>query len=161
MRHLPTAIGLGASLLLFAGHADAQYRYTDDKGVSKVTQYKLDVPAPYRDAAVWIGPTGVGKPALSADAQEMKRRDEAYRRIGEAEAELAIYRQAEAARAAAQREADSVNAAAAATRRAKQAEQRQKAEDRAQAKRDRLLEESVQLQRDAVQLERQRLYRAR
>ena len=61
---------------------DAQYRYTDDKGVTKVTQYKLDVPAPYRDAAVWIGQTGVGKPALSEEQRRAKQRDDAYRRIG-------------------------------------------------------------------------------
>jgi hypothetical protein len=164
MRYLAGAIGLGACLLLLAGQADAQYRYTDDKGVSKVTQYKLDVPAPHRDGAVWVGPTGVGKPALSEGARETKRRDDALRRIGEAEAQLVPYKQAEAARAEAQREADAANAAAAEARQAKKAEQRQKAEDRAQAKRDRLAEESVQLQREAVQLERQRLapgYRGR
>ena len=49
------AMGLGAGILLVAGQVDAQYQYTDAKGVSKVVQYKLDVPATYRDAAVWIG----------------------------------------------------------------------------------------------------------
>jgi hypothetical protein len=73
------AVGLGADVLLVAGAADAQYRYTGDDGISKVVQYKLDVPATYRDAAVWIGPTGIGKPALSEAAQETKRRDDIYR----------------------------------------------------------------------------------
>ncbi|HEY7652698.1 MAG TPA: hypothetical protein VIG07_07745 [Methylomirabilota bacterium] len=81
MKHLVVAAGLGAGILLVAGHVDAQYRYTDDKGVSKVTQYKLDVPARYRDAAVWIGQTGVGKPALSEEQRKAKQRDDAYRRI--------------------------------------------------------------------------------
>ena len=91
MRSFVVAIGLGASLLLFSGQADAQYRYTDDKGVSKVTQYKLDVPADYRDAAVWVGPTGVGKPGLSKEAEQTKLRDDAYRRIGIADAGLVKY----------------------------------------------------------------------
>ena len=76
---LAVATGLGAGILLVAGAADAQYRYTDAAGVSKVAQYKLDIPAPYRDAAVWIGPTGIGKPALSEEARQTKRRDEIYR----------------------------------------------------------------------------------
>jgi hypothetical protein len=70
MKRLVIAVGLGAGILLVVGQVDAQYRYTDDKGVSKVTQYKLDVPAPYRDTAVWIGQTGVGKPGLSAEQQK-------------------------------------------------------------------------------------------
>jgi FtsZ-interacting cell division protein ZipA len=95
-------IGIGASLFLFSGEADAQYKYTDDKGVAKTTQYKADIPERYRDAAEWIGPTGIGKPALSADQQRWKQRDDAERRIQEAEAELAKYRAAE--RAAQQQE---------------------------------------------------------
>ena len=81
------AWGVGAGIVfvaLVAGPAGAQYRYTDDKGVSKITQYKLHVPAPYRDAAVWIGPTGVGRPGLSEDQRQWKRREDAYRRIGKA-----------------------------------------------------------------------------
>lgn len=74
--------GLAAGILLGAGLVDAQYRYTDDKGVSKTTQYKLDVPAPYRDKAVWIGQTGAGKPGLSEEQRKAKERDNAYRRIG-------------------------------------------------------------------------------
>lgn len=73
------ALGLGAGIPLVAGEAGAQYRYADTDGVSKVVQYKLDVPAAYRDAAVWIGPTGVGKPALSDGARENKRREDMYR----------------------------------------------------------------------------------
>jgi hypothetical protein len=82
---LAVATGLGAGMLLVAGHVDAQYRYTDAEGASKVTQYKLDVPTAYRDAAVWIGPTGVGKPALSEAARQTKQRDDAYRRIRNAD----------------------------------------------------------------------------
>ena len=68
------------SILFVAGAANAQYRYTDGKGVSKVTQYKLDVPAQYRDTAVWIGATGVGKPGLSEEQRKTKQRDDAYRK---------------------------------------------------------------------------------
>jgi hypothetical protein len=89
------AVALSAGIVLVAGQVDAQYRYTNDKGVSKVTQYKLDVPAPYRDAAVWIGPTGIGKPALSEEQRQVKQRDDAYRRIGETHARLAPYRKVE------------------------------------------------------------------
>jgi hypothetical protein len=63
-------------------HPAAQYRYTDSKGVTKTTQYKLDVPAPHRDAAVWIGATGVGNPGLSEEQRKTKLRDDAYRRMG-------------------------------------------------------------------------------
>jgi hypothetical protein len=82
MRNMLIVVGLTAGILLAAGRVDAQYRYTDDKGVTRVTQYKLHVPAPYRDSAVWIGPRGVGHPALSEEQRQMKQRDEAYRRIG-------------------------------------------------------------------------------
>ena len=67
MERFAMAVALGLGLLLAAGQADAQWRYTDDKGASRVTQYKIDVPEPHRDAAEWIGPVGIGKPALSAD----------------------------------------------------------------------------------------------
>jgi hypothetical protein len=77
------AVGLCAAAVLLAGRAEAQYRYTDDKGVSKTAQYKLDVPARYRESAVWIGPTGVGKPALSQEQNETRQRWDIYRRIGE------------------------------------------------------------------------------
>lgn len=82
MKRYVIAVGLAAGILLVAALVDAQYRYTDDKGVSKVTQYKLDVPARYRDKAVWIGQTGVGKPGLSEEQRKAKERDNAYRRIG-------------------------------------------------------------------------------
>jgi hypothetical protein len=91
MKAFVLTIGLGAALLLFAGRADAQWKYADDKGVTKVTQYKLDMPARYRDAAVWVGPIGVGKPALSEEARQAKRRAEEYRRIGQSEARLFRY----------------------------------------------------------------------
>jgi hypothetical protein len=71
LRLLVIALGLG---VVVAAPATAQYRYTNDKGVTKEAQYKLDVPEPYRDAAIWIGPTGVGKPALSEDQRQIKER---------------------------------------------------------------------------------------
>lgn len=76
---IAVATGLGVGILLVAGEAGAQYQYTDAKGVSKVVPYKLDVPTQYRDSAVWIGPTGVGHPALSDGARETKRREDLYR----------------------------------------------------------------------------------
>jgi hypothetical protein len=82
MGRLVVAVGLGVGILLVAGPVNAQYRYTDSKGVTKITQYKLDVPAAYRDTAVWIGATGVGKPGLSEEQRKTKLRDDAYRRIG-------------------------------------------------------------------------------
>jgi hypothetical protein len=94
MKRLVMAAGLGAGLLLSIEQVDAQWQYTDDTGASKVTQYKLDVPAPHRDAAVWVGPTGVGNPALSADQVRLAQRWEAVRRLVAAEAELLRYRDA-------------------------------------------------------------------
>ena len=91
MRLLVLTFGLGAGLLLFCGQADAQYRYADAKGVTKTTQYKVDVPRAHRDAAVWIGPTGIGKPGLSEAARQTKQRDDEYRRIGEASSRLVPY----------------------------------------------------------------------
>jgi hypothetical protein len=82
MRFLIVA-GLVAGAVLLADRAEAQYRYTDDKGVSKTTQYKLEVPTRYREAAVWIGPVGAGKPALSQEQNETRQRWDIYRRIGE------------------------------------------------------------------------------
>ncbi|MEX2224759.1 MAG: hypothetical protein WEG40_23500 [Candidatus Rokuibacteriota bacterium] len=92
---LAVVMGFGAGILLVAGPVDAQYRYMDNKGASKVVQYKLDVPGPYREAAVWIGPTGIGKPALSEAQRQAKRREDAYRRIGAAYAQLVPYKKAE------------------------------------------------------------------
>jgi hypothetical protein len=91
MNRLAMAVGLGAGLLLLAGQADAQWRYTDDKG-AKVTQYKLDIPTPYRDAAEWIGPVGIGKPELSADQIRAAQRWDAIQRIVAAEAGLLQYK---------------------------------------------------------------------
>lgn len=82
MGRLVVAVGISVGILLVAGPVSAQYRYTDDKGVTKTTQYKLDVPAPHRDTAVWVGATGVGKPGLSEEQRKTKLRDDAYRRIG-------------------------------------------------------------------------------
>jgi hypothetical protein len=96
--HFVLVIGLGAAVMVVAAPVDAQYRYTDDKGASKVAQYKLDVPAPYRESAVWIGPTGVGKPALSEEQRQIRQRwgtpasrsaDDAARKAAEAAAEQA------------------------------------------------------------------------
>lgn len=59
---------------------------------------------------MWVGPTGVGKPALSADAQKQKALDDAHRRIIEADAQLKLYGQAEEEQGRAQGSADFVNA---------------------------------------------------
>lgn len=91
MKRFAMAVGLGAGLLLVAGQADAQWRYIDDKGASRVTQYKLDIPTPYRDAAEWIGPIGIGKPALSADQVRAAQRWNAIQRLIAAEAGLLQY----------------------------------------------------------------------
>jgi len=85
-------VTVGGAVLLLAGQADAQWRYTDDKGTSRVTQYRIDVPADLRDGAEWIGPVGPGKPGLSADQLRAAQRDEATRRIVAAEAGLVRYR---------------------------------------------------------------------
>ena len=92
MERFAMVAALGLGLLLSAGAADAQWRYTDDKGVSRVTQYKIDVPEPSRDAAEWIGPVGIGKPALSAEQLRAAQLSDAYRRIGRAEAALVQFR---------------------------------------------------------------------
>ncbi|HJR05243.1 MAG TPA: hypothetical protein VKA83_26600 [Methylomirabilota bacterium] len=105
MARVVVAGGVGAGILLVAlvaGPASAQYRYTDDKGVTRTTQYKLDVPARHRDAAVWIGATGVGIPALSEEARQTKLRDDAIRRIGSSIEQRAPYHKAQAAAAAEQ-----------------------------------------------------------
>jgi hypothetical protein len=88
---LAAGVGAGLILCLAAAPATAQYRYTDSKGAVKVQQYKVDIPSEYRDAAEWVGPTGVGKPELSAEAKATKAREDAYRRIGEAQAGLVRY----------------------------------------------------------------------
>jgi hypothetical protein len=85
MSRLALFLGLGAALLLAPRPGHAQWQYTDGTGTTKVSQYKLYVPAGSRDAAVWIGPTGIGKPGLSEAQREAKRREEAYRSIGEAQ----------------------------------------------------------------------------
>lgn len=92
MNRFAMAAGLGAGLLLLAGQADAQWRYTDDKGASRVTQYKLDIPTAYRDAAEWIGPVGIGKPGLSAEQIRAAQRWDAVRRLVAAEAALLQYK---------------------------------------------------------------------
>ena len=97
MERLAMAIALGLGLLLSAGAADAQWRYTDDKGVSRVTQYKIDVPEASRDAAEWIGPIGIGKPALSADQIRAAQRWDAIQRIVAAEAGLLQFKNVAAA----------------------------------------------------------------
>lgn len=92
MERFTMAVALGLGLFLLAGRADAQWRYTDDKGASKVTQYKIDVPEPHRDAAEWIGPVGIGKPALSAEQLRQAQLADAVRRIVTAEAGLVQFR---------------------------------------------------------------------
>jgi hypothetical protein len=82
---LVPALGIATVLVLGTGPAHAQWQYTDARGATKVAQYKLYVPADYRDAAVWIGPIGIGRPGLSEAQRQAKQREEAYRRIGEAQ----------------------------------------------------------------------------
>jgi len=96
MQRFAMTVGLGVGLLLLAGQADAQWRYTDDKGATRVTQYKLHVPPPYRDAAEWIGPIGIGKPALSEDRILAEQHWNAIRRIIDAEAGLLQFKSAAA-----------------------------------------------------------------
>ena len=72
-------------------HRGERWRYTDGKGVTRVTQYRINVPADHRDAAEWIGPVGVGKPALSAEQIRVAQHWEALRRIVAAEAALLRY----------------------------------------------------------------------
>ncbi|HTI55208.1 MAG TPA: hypothetical protein VMC04_13300, partial [Verrucomicrobiae bacterium] len=50
------------------------------------------MPEPHRDAAEWIGPVGIGKPALSADQIRQAQVAEAIRRIVTAEAGLVQFR---------------------------------------------------------------------
>jgi hypothetical protein len=92
MKRFAMTVGLGAGLLLLGGHADAQWRYTDERGVTRVTQYKIDIPTALRDAAEWIGPVGVGNPALSEDQVKQAQRWEAIRRLVNAEAGLVQFR---------------------------------------------------------------------
>ena len=54
------------------------------------------MPEPSRDAAVWIGPIGIGNPALSAEQIRMAQLADAVRRIVEAEAGLLQLKSAEA-----------------------------------------------------------------
>ncbi|MEX2223849.1 MAG: hypothetical protein WEG40_18825 [Candidatus Rokuibacteriota bacterium] len=96
MKRFAMVVALSAALLLLAGRTDAQWRYTDDNGASKITQYKLHVPAPYRDAAEWVGPIGIGKPALSADQIRAAQRWDAIQRIVAAEAGLLQFKTAAA-----------------------------------------------------------------
>lgn len=100
MRRFVIAMGLSAGIVLLASSVEAQYRYTDDKGVSREAQYKLYVPAQYRDAAVWIGPTGVGKPALSEEQRRTQQRWDTYRRTGESALKSVPYRKPETVPAA-------------------------------------------------------------
>lgn len=92
MNRFAMAVGFGAGLLLLAGPADAQWRHTDDKGASRITQYKLDIPTPHRDAAEWIGPVGIGKPELSAEQIRAAQRWDAIQRLVAAEAALLQYK---------------------------------------------------------------------
>lgn len=155
MKRLTVAVGVSTGLVFLAGPLAAQYRYTDDKGVSKVTQYKLDVPKDYRDAAAWVGRTGIGKPALSEEARQTKLRDEAYRRIGAADAALVPYRAAEKAQQAEAARVNAVNQAAAKDRAQKQAIQKQEQTER---RAERRADEALSLQRESVELERQRAH---
>jgi hypothetical protein len=155
MRRFLFAATLSAGILLGSAQAEAQYQYMDDKGVTKVTQYKLDVPERYRDSAVWIGKTGVGHPALSEEQRQIKQRDDAYRRIGIANEQLVPLKKAEEETKKAEADAKS---AAAAQRVRKAEQQRAASEAAAQARQERMAEESLRLQRESVDLQRQQLW---
>jgi hypothetical protein len=92
MERFVISVALGLGVFLAVGQAGAQWRYTDGKGARKVTQYKIDVPEPHRDTAEWIGPVGIGKPALSADQIREAQLADAIRRIVTAEAALVQFR---------------------------------------------------------------------
>jgi len=92
MRLVGVAMLTGVGILLLAPPADAQWKYTDDKGATKVAQYKLDIPQRHRDAAIWNGPIGIGRPALSEEQRQWKQRDQVYRHLGESEASAITYR---------------------------------------------------------------------
>jgi len=96
MKRFAMAATLGTGLLLSAWQVDAQWRYTDDRGTSKVTQYKIDVPASSRDTAEWIGPIGIGNPGLSADQVRAAQLWDAVRRIVAAEAGLLQFKNVQA-----------------------------------------------------------------
>lgn len=57
MRNLLMGTVVGV-VVLFAVPVMAQWRYTDGQGVVKTEQFKSRIPADYRDAATWAGPTG-------------------------------------------------------------------------------------------------------
>jgi len=52
---------------LLARPAIAQYRFTDAQGTVRTEQYKAKIPAEYRDAAIWIGPTGTSSIQKAGD----------------------------------------------------------------------------------------------
>src|SRR5260370_18335002 len=60
MERFAMAVALGLGLLLSAGQADAQWRYTHDQGASRVPQDQIGVPQPYPDPARWVAPAGRG-----------------------------------------------------------------------------------------------------
>ena len=45
---------VGAGLLLASGPAQAEWRYTDDKGKTRTVVLKMDVPGQYRNSAVYV-----------------------------------------------------------------------------------------------------------
>ncbi len=92
MNRLTVVVGLGS--LLLASPVDAQWKYTDDKGATKLTQYKLDIPQRHRDVAVWAGPTGVGRRGLSEEERQWRQRDGVCRPLGESELARPRYRRA-------------------------------------------------------------------
>lgn len=54
------AVSVSISILCFTEPLTAQWRYTDDKGNSKTVTLKMDVPAQYRNSAVYVGDQGNG-----------------------------------------------------------------------------------------------------
>ena len=45
---------VGAGLLLAVGQAEAEWQYTDAKGKARTVMLKMDVPAEYRNTAVYV-----------------------------------------------------------------------------------------------------------
>jgi hypothetical protein len=68
MRGFAMTVGWLGVIFLSVGSVEAQWQYTDDKGVKQTRQYKVEIPAAYRDSAVWVGPTGPHMKTTPKDA---------------------------------------------------------------------------------------------
>jgi hypothetical protein len=66
MTRLAIFVSVSIGVLWLTGSAEAQWRYTDDKGNSKTVTLKMDVPAQYRNHAVYAGDDRSDTPATRA-----------------------------------------------------------------------------------------------